>query len=281
MFERYTEKARRVVFFARYEASQLGSPFIDTQHLLLGLLREDKEVVRHVLLRQDFDTVRQEVTSRIRLGKPFPTSVDLPLSEHAKRALTYASEEADRLNHRPIDTAHLLLGLMRDEKFASAESLSLLGTQLESLRQRVETLGERRGHAKTDPPIAHHRTVTGPDVIMLRGAKRNVEDLRREVNRLRDFHWTRKPWKQRNIVTTKDGNKLSFDLTLAKKSSEFVLAKGGWKKDQCAICRWELYESEDVSHGTGFTNGRDWICTECHGRFIDDDFFSPTYTDIT
>jgi len=281
MFERYTEKARRVVFFARYEASQFGSPFIGTEHLLLGLLREDKEVVRHVLLRQDFDAVRQEVTSRITPGKPFPTSVDLPLSEHAKRALTYASEEADRLNHRPIDTAHLLLGLMRDEKFASAESLSQLGTHLESLRQRVETLGERRGHAKTGPPITHHRTVTGPDVIMLRGAKRNVEDLHREVDRFRQFHWTRKSWKPRNVVTTKDGKKFSFDVTLARKSPEFTFLTGGWKKDQCAICRWELFDSKDASHGAGFTNGKDWICTECHTRFIDDDFFSPTYSDIT
>jgi ATP-dependent Clp protease ATP-binding subunit ClpA len=281
MFERYTEKARRVVFFARYEASQFGSPFIETEHLLLGLLREYKEVVRHVLLRQDFDAVRQEVTSRIKPGKPFPTSVDLPLSEHAKRALTYASEEADRLNHRPIDTAHLLLGLMRDEKFASAESLSHLGTHLESLRQRVETLGAQRGHAKTGPPITHRRTVTGPDVIMLRSAKRSVEDLHREVDRLRKFHWTQKSWKLRNIVTTKDGKKFSFDLTLAKKSPKFTLVKGGWKKDQCAICRWELFESKDTSHGTGFTNGKDWICLECHHRFIDNDFFSSSYSDIT
>jgi hypothetical protein len=70
-------------------------------------------------------------------------------------------------------------------------------------------------------------------------------------------------------------------LTLARKSSEFVLVKGGWKKDQCAICGWDLFESEDVSHGMGFTNGKDWICTECHHRFIDNDFFSPTYSDIT
>src|SRR6266851_10038573 len=135
MFERYTESARRVVFFARYEASNFGSPSIDTEHLLLGLLREDKEVVRHVLLRADFDALRQEVTSRIKPGpKSIPTNVDLPLSEHAKRALRYGAEEADRLNHRPIGTTHLLLGLMRDASFASAESLAHLGAHLESLR---------------------------------------------------------------------------------------------------------------------------------------------------
>ena len=282
MFERYTEGARRVVFFARYEASNFGSPQIDTEHLLLGLLREDKEVVRHVLLRADFDALRQEVTSRIMPGpKSIPTNVDLPLSEHAKHALSYAAEEADRLNHRPIGTTHLLLGLMRDEKFASAESLTQLGARLEPLRKRVEALGRQRGYAEVRPPVTHHRAITGPEVIAIRGTRRNVEELRRDVKGLRECYWKRKPWKSRNVVTTKDGKKLSFDLTLAKKSSEFVLVNGGWKKDQCAICRWELFESEDASHGTAFTNGKDWICLECHHRFIDNDFFSPTYSDIT
>jgi len=63
MFERYTEKARRVIFFARYEASQFGSPFIETDHLLLGILRDDKELMRHVLLKVDFDSARQEIVS--------------------------------------------------------------------------------------------------------------------------------------------------------------------------------------------------------------------------
>jgi hypothetical protein len=282
MFERYTESARRVVFFARYEASNFGSPCIDTQHLLLGLLREDKEVVRHVLLRADFDALRRDVTSRIKPGaKSIPTNVDLPLSEHARRALSFAAEEADRLNHRPIGTTHLLIGLMRDDAFASAESLSRLGPHLESLRKRVEALGERRGYAEVRPPIVYHRTVTGPEAIAIHGLKRNVEELRRNISGLKGCHWRRKPWKSRNVVMTKDGKHVSFDLTLAKKSPGFVLVKAGWKRDQCAICRWDLFESKDASHGVGFTNGKDWICVECHHRFIDNDFFSPTYSDLT
>jgi Clp amino terminal domain, pathogenicity island component len=268
-----------VVFFARYEASNFGSPFIDTEHLLLGLLREDKELMRHVLLKVDFETARQDVASRIKPGKPIPTSVDLPLSDHAKRALKYSAEEADRRNQRQISTTHLLLGLVRDEKFASAESLSHLGAHLGSLRQKVEGLGEPTTRDAARP--AYHRTVTGPDVIAIHGMKRSVDELRRNTSNLRGCYWNRKPWKSRNVVTTKDGKKLSFDLTLAKKSSEFVLVKGGWKKDQCAICRWELFESEDASHGTGFTNGKGWICLECHHRFIDNDFFSSPYSDIT
>ncbi len=252
------------------------------RHLLLGLLREDKEVVRHVLLRADFDALRQEVASRIKPGpKSIPTNVDLPLSEHAKRALRYGAEEADRLNHRPIGTTHLLLGLMRDASFASAESLAHLGAHLESLRTRVEALGEQRGYAEARPPMVRHRAVTGPEVIAIHGLKRNVEELRRNINSLRGFYWKRKRWKPRNVVVQKGETKVSFDLTLAKKSSEFVLVKGGWKRDSCAICRWELFESKDVDHGTGFTNGKDWVCLECHHRFIDNDFFSPTYSDIT
>ena len=66
MFERYTEGARRAVFFARYEASNFGSLCIDTEHLLLGLLREDEDLMRRVLLKVDFETARQDLASRIR-----------------------------------------------------------------------------------------------------------------------------------------------------------------------------------------------------------------------
>jgi ATP-dependent Clp protease ATP-binding subunit ClpA len=281
MFERYTESARRVVFFARYEASNFGSPCIDTPHLLLGLLQEDKLLFHRVQLKVDFETARQDVASRIKTGKPIPTSVDLPLSEQAKRALKYAAEEADRLNQRQVSTTHLLLGLVRDEKFAAAESLTQLGAHLDSMRKGLEVARDEAPSAKPRASIAHHRTVTGPDVIMVHGMKRNVEELHRNISRLKGFFWNRKSWKPRNLVINKNEKKFSFDLTLAKKSSEFALVKGGWKKDQCAICSWDLFESEDSSHGIGFTNARDWICTECHHRFIDIDFFSATYSDIT
>jgi len=101
----------------------------------------------------------------------------LPLSDHAKRALKYSAEEANRLNHRCIGTTHLLLGLVRDEKFASAKSLSQLGAHLESLRKNVEALGEQRTFARVRPSITYHRTVTGPELIAIHGTKRNVEEL--------------------------------------------------------------------------------------------------------
>jgi len=76
MFGRYPEKPRRVIFFARYVASQVGSPLIETEHLLLGLLRENKKLVRHVLLKVDHETARQDIASCIKPGnKPRPVLI--------------------------------------------------------------------------------------------------------------------------------------------------------------------------------------------------------------
>src|SRR5436309_3576206 len=108
MFERYTEHARRVIFFARYEASNYGWPCIETEHILLGLLREDKEIFR-LLPRVDGESIRKQVEAKSKVRKSISTSVDQPLSDEGKRALTYAAEEADRLNHKHIGTEHLLL----------------------------------------------------------------------------------------------------------------------------------------------------------------------------
>jgi hypothetical protein len=75
--------------------------------------------------------------------------------------------------------------------------------------------------------------------------------------------------------------KLSLDLTLAEDSANFELIKGGWKRDLCAICRWELFESQD-DHGMGYSNGRDWLCTECYEKFWGrPDFIAGSFGDMT
>ena len=95
MFERYTEKARRGIFFARYEASQFGSPYIETEHLLLGLLREDKAMTNRILRALGaVDSIRREIEKNTTVREKTSTSVDLPLSNEAKRVLAYAAEEA-------------------------------------------------------------------------------------------------------------------------------------------------------------------------------------------
>lgn len=283
MFERYTEGARRTIFFARYEASNFGSPTIDTEHLLLGLLREDKALVRRTLLNVEPETALERVASRLKPGtQKVSTSVDLPLSEDAKRALKYSADEADRMNHRHIGTAHLLLGLATDKQFSSAVFLSQLGAGLESLRTKVEALGEPAASARVPAPIARSHVITGPDVIVIHGTKFNVEALRRTLRGLVGFHWGKASWKPQKAVVNKTTGKFSFDLSLLKKfPEEFEVLQGGVKLGHCAICRWEFFVSEDGSHFVGFTNGREWLCGECHDRFIARDFFRSSHSEMT
>ena len=92
MFERYTEKARRVIFFARYEASQFGSPYIETEHLLLGLLREDKALTNRFLRSHaSVESIRKQIEGHTTIREKVSTSVDLPLSNECKRVLAYAA----------------------------------------------------------------------------------------------------------------------------------------------------------------------------------------------
>jgi len=137
MFERFNEKARRVVFFARYEASQYGSSYIDTEHLLLGLWREDL-AVRAVLRDTEMDSeVRNEVERSIERGKPLPTSVEIPLSADGKKALLFAAEEADRLGHQHVGTEHLLLGLLRVKDSVGARIVRARGVLIDEFRERL------------------------------------------------------------------------------------------------------------------------------------------------
>jgi ATP-dependent Clp protease ATP-binding subunit ClpC len=115
MFERFTEKARRAVFFARYEASQHGTPYIETPSLLLGILKENRELMAR-LLRTGTEEYPQLIADVEALFPKFSgkisTSVDLPLSRVAKLALNCAAEEAGRRHHKAIDPLHLLWGLL-------------------------------------------------------------------------------------------------------------------------------------------------------------------------
>src|SRR5476651_1931 len=138
MFERYKEKARRVIFFARYEASQFGSPYIETEHLLLGLLREDKALTNRFLRsHQSVESIRKQIEGHTTIREKVSTSVDLPLSNECKRVLAYAAEEAERLSHKHIGTEHLLLGLLREEKCFAAEILHERGLRLSAIREEL------------------------------------------------------------------------------------------------------------------------------------------------
>src|SRR6476619_2973409 len=169
MFERYTEKARRVIFFARYEASQFGSPYIETEHLLLGLLREDKALTNRFLRSHaSVESIRKQIEGHTTIREKLSTSVDLPLSNECKRVLAYAAEEAERLSHRHIGTEHLLVGLLREEKCFAAQILHERGLRLEAIPQTwcpQQVL--QRSHASCDGqqirPRPRPRTGTGVD----------------------------------------------------------------------------------------------------------------------
>jgi ATP-dependent Clp protease ATP-binding subunit ClpC len=159
MFERYTERARRVIFFARYEASQLGSNSIETEHLLLGLIREGKGLTSRIFSKSHLatDTVRKEIEGRALYRDKVSTSVDIPLSPESKRVLGYAAEEAERMLHNYIGTEHILLGLLREEKSTASVILAEKGMRLGSVREDVvQLLNEKAsvGKSKETPLLS-------------------------------------------------------------------------------------------------------------------------------
>ncbi len=142
MFERYTERARRVLFFARYEASQLGSISIETEHLLLGLIREGKGLTSRLFARShlSLENIRKEIEGRTVFREKVSTSVEIPFSTETKRVLQHAAEEADRLLHNYIGTEHLLLGILREERSVAASILFEKGMRLTGVREDIVQL---------------------------------------------------------------------------------------------------------------------------------------------
>jgi ATP-dependent Clp protease ATP-binding subunit ClpC len=157
MFEKYTEKARRVIFFARYEASQFGSPTIETEHLLLGLIREDKNLTARFIPKANstIQDIRKEIEGRTLIRDKVSTSVDLPFSEECKRALNCAAEESDRLGHKHIGTEHILLGLLREEKSVAAEILREHGFRPRMIHEELNRgASERHSQARLKEPLS-------------------------------------------------------------------------------------------------------------------------------
>jgi hypothetical protein len=288
MFERYTEKARRVVFFARYEASHYGSPVIGTEHLLLGLVREENLLCSRWVPKAQPDSIRGRIESWTTSQKPTSTAIDLPLSESGKHVLAHAKTEAERLNSKHIGTEHLLLALLQEDDQVS-KLLCELGANIATLRKRFEREAERAAETQsTESSLTDHlrsdrvRSTAG-ETVQIHGMWWNSDYIRDGVQRCRkhNWHWRKLPWKPLDLIVHRKTGKISLDLALGAESTNYEIIKQGWKKDHCAVCGWELCESEDL-HGTGYTNGRDWICLECHEKFWDrPDFVSGSYSDIT
>ncbi|MCZ6777715.1 MAG: ATP-dependent Clp protease ATP-binding subunit [Acidobacteria bacterium] len=150
MFEKFTEKAKRVLFLARYEASQMGGRVIGTEHLLLGLLKEGEEVTREIFMRSNIsmEMLRAELENQGPSRERVSTSVEIPFSEETKKVLTCAEEEAERLLHNYIGTEHLLLGLLRVENSAAGQLLADKGMRLFAVREDTVEILKRKALPK-------------------------------------------------------------------------------------------------------------------------------------
>jgi uncharacterized protein (TIGR02246 family) len=138
VFERFTEKARRIIFFARYEACQYGSPFIETEHLLLGLLREDGLLVlRFLQPKTTAIEFRTQIEAQTARRESISTSIEVPLTDESKEVLIRAKEEADRLRHRHIGTEHLLLGILGIPNSLAARLLVERGADVHAIRVQI------------------------------------------------------------------------------------------------------------------------------------------------
>ncbi len=142
MFERFTDRARKVMALANQEAQRFNHEYIGTEHILLGLVKEGSGVGANVLKNLDVDLrkVRLEVEKLVKSGPDMVTMGKLPQTPRAKKVIEYAIEEARNLNHNYVGTEHLLLGLLREQEGVAAQVLMNLGLKLEEVREEVLNL---------------------------------------------------------------------------------------------------------------------------------------------
>src|SRR3982751_189282 len=144
MYERFTDRARKVMQLANQEAQRFNHEYIGTEHILLGLVKEGSGVAANVLKNLDIDLrkIRLEVERIVQHGPPSALAVmgRIPKTPRAKKVIEWAIEEARNLHHNYVGTEHLLLGLLREEEGVAAQVLMNLGLKLEDVRAEVLNL---------------------------------------------------------------------------------------------------------------------------------------------
>jgi ATP-dependent Clp protease ATP-binding subunit ClpC len=145
MWQRFTERAKRAVFFAQEEAKNQGESFVSPEHLLLGILWEKDNVATQILrhLNADADTIRDQVRKHIATGNPPGDPNDMQLTARCKRVIDLAYDEAMQLGNHYIGTEHLLLGLLREATNADGHVLNQFGIDLAKARSIVCLLQDR------------------------------------------------------------------------------------------------------------------------------------------
>jgi len=161
MYERFTDRARKVMQLANQEAQRFNHEYIGTEHVLLGLIKEGSGVAANVLKNLDIDLrkIRMEVEKLVQNGPDMVTMGKLPQTPRAKKVIEYSMEEARNLNHNYVGTEHILLGLLREQEGVAAQVLMNLGLKLEDVREEVLNLlghgmeegGERAGMGGRQP----------------------------------------------------------------------------------------------------------------------------------
>ena len=169
MFEKYNEKARRALFFARYEASKLGSRVIEAEHVLLGILREGEETVMKLFSRFELkpDEVRREIEGERVFVERVSSTADLPLSEETKKVLAYAAHEAEGMGHGAVGSEHLLIGILRVE-CPAMRVLTQGGLDLYAVREEVVSMAREREAAQQKKELPF-LTEYGRDLTSLAG----------------------------------------------------------------------------------------------------------------
>ncbi|MCM2374470.1 ATP-dependent Clp protease ATP-binding subunit [Aporhodopirellula aestuarii] len=142
MYERFTDRARKVMQLANQEAQRFNHEYIGTEHILLGLVKEGSGVAANVLKNLDVDLrkIRLEVEKLVQSGPEMVTVGKLPQTPRAKKVIEYSMEEARNLNHSYVGTEHILLGLLREQEGVAAQVLMNLGLKLEDVREEVLNL---------------------------------------------------------------------------------------------------------------------------------------------
>jgi ATP-dependent Clp protease ATP-binding subunit ClpC len=141
MFEKYTEKARMAIFHAREETSKFGTPRIESEQLLLGLLAADKSIFgRYLSGRTSATEIREAIVQATEVRPPTPTSMDLPLSNECKRSLNFGAEASTSSGRQHVDTEDLLLGILREEGSFAARLLVDRDLDLERARRIAKVI---------------------------------------------------------------------------------------------------------------------------------------------
>ena len=242
MFEVYTEKARRCVFFARYEAASSGAMEISLEHFLLALLREAPGLV------EAWAPGVTEAETRSRIPKVEPTSdfvpeaEELPLSAAVRRALSLADDESAKLEHEYIGCKHILLGISQVKGTVAARILAEHGFDLEEAREDAA------------------RSAVVPD------EEERVLYSLQPVAWIKGFHWEKQPCRPRDALISADDQRHFLYRGQPYNPTHFVLARKAWTFFHCAICWSDLYPVEGTPREDCYTNGLDWLCVSCYER---------------